>query len=137
MKATIDEEFDIYLWHQFLINGNSNIAWLRNMFFRITQKIIHQDLRQGLLYVAVVSPSQISKALVCKRSWVDPPVVRQAKVLLGSDRVVAKEMVNRNRMQLLKAFKLAYRKQKETEIEELGENSYYKRIQLRPMLCPN
>lgn len=52
VKQMVDEEFDLYLWHQRPVNGRSNNGWLRNMFFSITQQIIRQDLAHWLLYVA-------------------------------------------------------------------------------------
>lgn len=52
VKQMIDDEFDLYLWHQCPVNGRSNNGWLRNMFFNLTQQIIRQDLGHWLLYVA-------------------------------------------------------------------------------------
>lgn len=57
----------------------------------------------------VESPSPVDQALLCQQSCADPPVVRPAKIFLGSDRTVAKEVVNQNRMELLKVFELAYK----------------------------
>ena len=52
VKNLIDDEFAMYLYHQYRIGGQSNLGWLRNMLYGVTQQIIRQDLGHWLAYVA-------------------------------------------------------------------------------------
>ena len=52
VKHLIDHEWSMYLHHQRLINNESNLGWLRNMLYGVTQQVMHQDLGHWLAYVA-------------------------------------------------------------------------------------
>ena len=43
---------------------------------------------------AVISPTPISRDVVCQQSWRDPAVIRQANILLGADRAAAWKNIN-------------------------------------------
>ena len=68
--------------------------------------------------------SPVSQALTCQRSWWDPDVAAQAKILLGPDRIQAQRIVSEGRLMTLQAFKAAYRTQVMAEKASFGENSY-------------
>lgn len=52
VKELIDDEWSMYLHHQHRISDASNLGWLQNIMYSITQQIMRQDLGQWLLYVA-------------------------------------------------------------------------------------
>ncbi len=49
----IDMEYDLYLHHLGARNGKSNLGWLRNMLYSLTQQIVRTDLSYWLLYAAL------------------------------------------------------------------------------------
>jgi len=53
IRDLIDEEFDLYLYHQRERNGQSNKGWLRTMFYSLCQQIIRQDVEYWALYVCL------------------------------------------------------------------------------------
>ena len=78
--------------------------------------------------VQLCQTSPVSQALNCRRSWWDPDVVAQAKILLGPDRAQARRVVNEGRINALRAFKAAYRTQIMMEMASFGENSYFLKL---------
>lgn len=52
VKDLIDHEWLMYLHHQRRINDKSNLGWLRNMLYSVTQQVMRQDLGHWLAYVA-------------------------------------------------------------------------------------
>ncbi|MCJ1467746.1 hypothetical protein MMC07_006371, partial [Pseudocyphellaria aurata] len=53
IEDLINEEFNMYLFHQREVNGEPNRGWLRIMYYGLTQQIIRQDLGNWLLYAAL------------------------------------------------------------------------------------
>ena len=52
VQGLIDHEWSMYLHHQHRISNASNLGWLRNTLYSITQQIMRQDLGHWFLYVA-------------------------------------------------------------------------------------
>lgn len=47
------QELDMYRYHQRLVNGKSNMGWLRNMIHSLAQQAMRMSLRYYLLYCAL------------------------------------------------------------------------------------
>ncbi|EFR02363.1 hypothetical protein MGYG_05360 [Nannizzia gypsea CBS 118893] len=45
------KEFDMYLWHQRLVNGKPSYGWCRSMYQSLGQQLMRQDPTYYLLYV--------------------------------------------------------------------------------------
>ncbi|RDL34485.1 uncharacterized protein BP5553_07613 [Venustampulla echinocandica] len=67
----------------------------------------------------------VSDALVCRRRWSSPAVVRERDVLLGKDRAAAHEFIRRWREHAIKAALEAFAAVREEEKRVFGEKSYY------------
>ncbi len=55
IENLIEEEFDLYLYHQCERNEQSNKDWLQTMYFFLTQQIIRQNLQYWALYICLQS----------------------------------------------------------------------------------
>lgn len=71
----------------------------------------------------MVPPIQpIARAIVCSCSYDDPPVIRQARVLLGPDRDLAWATIGKTRIHMLRLAENVLKVVKSTEIECLGSD---------------
>ena len=78
--------------------------------------------------VKLASPTSVGQALVCQQSWADLEVICNAKLMLGPNREMAKNFINRHWMASLTAFKAAYKMQKEVEIAMFKDDSYFNNL---------
>ena len=85
-------------------------------------KLVHQFP----LSTQLSACSYMGQALVCRLSWDDAGVVDQAAQLLGPDRNAAWVVIQRCRLDSLRAFKTAYHHQRTRELECYPADSYYR-----------
>ncbi|KAI9777198.1 MAG: hypothetical protein M1839_009041 [Geoglossum umbratile] len=75
--------------------------------------------------VALGSSSALGDALVGRRKWTDPEVIRERDVLLGSDSAAALVYVQGVRARLVEQYKAAFSSMVQTEREQFAEQSYF------------
>src|SRR5436309_2561107 len=73
----------------------------------------------------VGSASALGGALVGRRKWTDAQVQRERDVVLGQDGVAALAYVEQVRGRLVEQYRAGFKWMKQTELEELGEVSYF------------
>ncbi|KAH0542465.1 hypothetical protein FGG08_003136 [Glutinoglossum americanum] len=79
----------------------------------------------------IVGPSSaIGDALVGRRKWTDPQVIRELDILLGDDDAAAHAYVGRVRAKMMKQYEEAFEQLEITETEAFGENSYFRQKEL-------
>ncbi len=78
----------------------------------------------------VGSSSAIGDALVGRRKWTDPQVIRERNILLGNDDTAARAHVDRVRAKMIERYEEAFEQLEVTETEAFGENSYFHREEL-------
>jgi hypothetical protein len=75
--------------------------------------------------VVLASTSALGDALVGRRKWTDPEVLRERNVLLGPDSVAALGYVREVRGRLVEQYEVGFRSMVRTEQEQFGEQSYF------------
>jgi hypothetical protein len=80
--------------------------------------------------VIIGSSSAIGDALVGRRRWTDPQVIRERDILLGDADILAHAYVDRVWAKMIERYEEAFEQLEITETEAFGENSYFRRKEL-------
>jgi hypothetical protein len=75
--------------------------------------------------VVLGSTSALGDALVGRRKWTDPEVLRERNILLGQDAPAAARYVMEVRTRLVSQYRAAFLSMVQIEQEEFGEHSYF------------
>lgn len=69
--------------------------------------------------------THLGRAILCLARWEDPLVQHEVRLVLGSDRVAAKQEIDRQRSAILTGVRASFKQHVEDEIKVFGEKSYY------------
>jgi len=94
-----------------------------------------QQLRHAQKYynlfpatVGIDSTSALGDALIGRRKWTDPAVLRDRNIVLGNDDEKARWFIQEVRTKLVAAYIRAYDLLVQVEIEHYSDNSYFKKM---------